>query len=166
MAAGVEVADARSGVGRGEAAAIGMLAFAIVVWGCIGRVLAEASPYAQPLSLTMLRAVPTALLLLAALPILRYRLPSTREGWVWTSITGLLMVTWFLGALQMFTQSYVMTRGGPVNATKTLVYIMYEQAFSALNIGKASAIAVLLFGAVVFLSLLLRLLGAARQRVA
>ena len=75
-------------------------------------------------------------------------------------------ITWFLGALQMFTQSYVMTRGGPVNATKTLVYIMYEQAFSALNIGKASAIAVLLFGAVVFLSLLLRLLGAARQRVA
>jgi ABC-type sugar transport system permease subunit len=75
-------------------------------------------------------------------------------------------ITWFLGALQMFTQSYVMTRGGPVNATKTLVYIMYEQAFSALNIGKASAIAVLLFGAVVVLSLLLRLLGAARQRVA
>jgi ABC-type sugar transport system permease subunit len=66
----------------------------------------------------------------------------------------------------MFTQSYVMTRGGPVNATKTLVYIMYEEAFSALNIGKASAVAVLLFGAVVVLSTLLRLLGAARQKVA
>jgi ABC-type sugar transport system permease subunit len=75
-------------------------------------------------------------------------------------------ITWFLGSLQMFTQSYVMTRGGPVNATKTLVYIMYEEAFSALNIGKASAVAVLLFGAVVVLSTLLRLLGAARQKVA
>lgn len=68
-------------------------------------------------------------------------------------------ITWFLGAMQMFTQSYVMTNGGPVNATKTVVYIMYEQAFAALNLGKASAIAVMLFAVVVILSLLLRLLS-------
>lgn len=68
-------------------------------------------------------------------------------------------ITWFLGALQMFTQSYVMTQGGPVNATRTIVYIMYDQAFAALNFGKASAIAVLLFGAVVVVSVTLRLVG-------
>ncbi|MFC7620432.1 carbohydrate ABC transporter permease [Microlunatus sp. GCM10028923] len=68
-------------------------------------------------------------------------------------------ITWFLGALQMFTQSYVMTQGGPVNATRTIVYIMYDQAFAALNFGKASAIAVLLFGAVVVVSVALRLVG-------
>lgn len=73
-------------------------------------------------------------------------------------------ITWFLGALQMFTQAYVMTGGGPVNATKTVVYIMYEQAFAALNLGKASAIAVMLFGVVVVLSLALRLITHFMQR--
>lgn len=80
-------------------------------------------------------------------------LPEIRSAVVFVAIT------WFLGALQMFTQSYVMTGGGPINATKTLVYIMYDQAFSALNIGKASAVAVILFAAVVILSLALRLAG-------
>jgi drug/metabolite transporter (DMT)-like permease len=108
MAAGVEVAETRGGIGRAEAAAIAMLAFAIVVWGGIGRVLAEASPFAEPLTLTMLRAVPTAIALLIALPFLRYRLPATRSAWTWTAVSGLLMVTWFLGA---FTESLV--RVGP-----------------------------------------------------
>lgn len=72
-------------------------------------------------------------------------------------------ITWFLGALQMFTQSYVMTQGGPVNATRTVVYLMYQQAFAALNIGKASAIAALLFGTVVVVSGVLRLATALRR---
>lgn len=75
-------------------------------------------------------------------------------------------ITWFLGAVQMFTQSYVMTSGGPVNATRTLVYLMYQRAFSGLDIGGASAIAVLLFGAVVVLSVLVRLIGFVRGRTA
>ena len=68
-----------------------------------------------------------------------------------------VFVTWFLGAMQMFTQSYVMTQGGPINATRTLVYRMYDSAFTELNIGAASSIAVLLFLAVVLASLLLKL---------
>jgi len=40
--------------------------------------------------------------LLLALPLLRYRLPATRSEWAWTSVSGLLMVTWFLFA---FTES-------------------------------------------------------------
>lgn len=62
--------------------------------------------------------------------------------------TILVVITWFLGALQMFTQAYVMTGGGPVNATKSIVFLMYQEAFTGLNFGKASAIAVLLFGTV------------------
>jgi multiple sugar transport system permease protein len=54
-------------------------------------------------------------------------------------------VTWFMGGLQMFTQSYVMTQGGPVQSTRTIVYHMYESAFLSLNIGEASAVAVLMF---------------------
>lgn len=54
-------------------------------------------------------------------------------------------VTWFMGGLQMFTQSYVMTQGGPVQSTRTVVYHMYESAFLSLQIGEASAVAVLMF---------------------
>lgn len=79
-----------------------------------------------------------------------------------TSVLAFVVITWFLGGLQMFTQAYVMTGGGPVNATRTLVYLMYDQAFQALNIGKASAIGVLLFASVVVLSIIVRLLGLRR----
>ena len=123
--------------------------------------------YFMVIILAALKAVPRELLEAAAIdgagPVGRFfyiTLPGIASAVVFVAIT------WFLGALQMFTQSYVMTRGGPVNATKTLVYIMYEQAFAALNIGKASAVAVLLFGAVVVLSVLLRLLGSVTGRAA
>jgi ABC-type sugar transport system permease subunit len=72
-------------------------------------------------------------------------------------VVSFVAITWFLGALQMFTQSYVMTSGGPVNATRTVVYLMYDDAFTNLDIGTACAMAVMLFLLVVVLSLLLRL---------
>ncbi len=71
-------------------------------------------------------------------------------------VVTFVAITWFLGALQMFTQSYVMTGGGPVNATRTIVYLMYDEAFTNLAIGKACAMAVMLFLLVVVLSLVLR----------
>lgn len=77
------------------------------------------------------------------------------------SIRGVLSfvaITWFLGALQMFTQSYVMTGGGPINATRTIVYLMYDSAFTYLDIGRACAMAVLLFTMVAILSFVLRLI--------
>ena len=75
-------------------------------------------------------------------------------------------VTWLMGGLQMFTQSYVMTQGGPVNSTRTIVYDMYESAFLRLDIGKASAIAVLMFLAVLLLAILPRIVAAMRERSA
>jgi multiple sugar transport system permease protein/sn-glycerol 3-phosphate transport system permease protein len=38
-----------------------------------------------------------------------------------------------------------MTNGGPVNATKTLVYYLYEEGFVGFNAGRAGVAAVLLF---------------------
>lgn len=73
-------------------------------------------------------------------------------------------VTWLMGGLQMFTQSYVMTQGGPANATRTIVFDMYEAAFLYLDIGRASAIAVLMFLAVVVVALPPRLLAGAKER--
>ncbi|HTN64000.1 MAG TPA: sugar ABC transporter permease [Devosia sp.] len=80
-------------------------------------------------------------------------------------VVAFVAITWFLGALQMFTQSYVMTRGGPVNATRTIVYLMYDEAFTNLSIGKACAMAVMLFLLVVVLSLLLRLVLRPKRQV-
>lgn len=73
-------------------------------------------------------------------------------------------VTWLMGGIQMFTQSYVMTQGGPANATRTIVFDMYESAFQSLNIGRASAVAVLLFLAVLVVALPPRLVAALKER--
>ncbi len=73
-------------------------------------------------------------------------------------------VTWFMGGLQMFTQAYVMTQGGPVNATRTIVYDMYESAFTNLDIGRGSAIAVLLFLVVVLVALPAKLIQEFQSR--
>jgi len=80
-----------------------------------------------------------------------------------SGVVSFVAITWFLGALQMFTQSYVMTGGGPVNATRTVVYRIYDEAFTNLNVGKASAIAIILFVIVVALSLLLRVILRTRE---
>ncbi len=49
-----------------------------------------------------------------------------------------------IGSLKVFTEIYVMTRGGPVGATKTLVYYIYERAFENLDLGVASAAGIVL----------------------
>ena len=47
-------------------------------------------------------------------------------------------------ALTLFTQPYLMTQGGPGDATRTLSELIYDTAFSFLNIGKASAMSFIL----------------------
>ena len=47
--------------------------------------------------------------------------------------------------LQLFPEPYVMTRGGPVNATLSVVMLMYEQGFRWWNMGYAAAVAFVLF---------------------
>lgn len=49
-----------------------------------------------------------------------------------------------IGALQIFDQPYVMTRGGPGDSTRTAVMVIYESAFQRLDMGLASAIGVVL----------------------
>lgn len=48
-------------------------------------------------------------------------------------------------SLQIFAEVFVMTRGGPLHSTTTVVYYLYEQAFYRFDLGYASAIAYLLF---------------------
>jgi ABC-type sugar transport system permease subunit len=56
-----------------------------------------------------------------------------------------IFVTSILSSLQAFDIINVMTRGGPVDSTTTLIYQMYQQGFVALSVGRAAAYAVVLF---------------------
>lgn len=49
------------------------------------------------------------------------------------------------GYFQLFAEPYVMTQGGPVESTVSILYFMYEQGFRWWNLGFASAIAFVLF---------------------
>ena len=49
-----------------------------------------------------------------------------------------------ISALKVFVEIYVMTKGGPLNSTKTIVYYIYENAFESLELGMASAACVIL----------------------
>jgi len=59
-----------------------------------------------------------------------------------------------IGSFQIFTQSYIMTQGGPNNATLTMVLFLYRKAFQQFRHGYASAIAWALFGIIMGLTLL------------
>ena len=49
------------------------------------------------------------------------------------------------GYFQLFAEPYVITQGGPVESTVSILYFMYEQGFRWWNLGFASAIAFVLF---------------------
>ncbi len=61
-----------------------------------------------------------------------------------------------ISALQVFDIVYVMTEGGPVNATNTGVLYVYETAFKFLRMGRATAMSFILF-AIIFVVTLVQL---------
>src|SRR5918998_4891866 len=60
-------------------------------------------------------------------------------------ITFFLLITSILNTFQAFDIIRVMTQGGPVDSTNTLIYYVYEQAFVALNAGRSAAASLVLF---------------------
>lgn len=65
-------------------------------------------------------------------------LPGLRPTILFVYIIGII------GSFQVFDQVFVMTQGGPVNATRTLVFHLYDK-FNSLALGEASAVAYFLF---------------------
>ncbi len=59
-----------------------------------------------------------------------------------------------ISAMKVFAEIYVMTKGGPLNSSKTIVYYIYERAFENLDLGYASAMAVVLLIIVMIFSLI------------
>jgi ABC-type sugar transport system permease subunit len=72
-------------------------------------------------------------------------LPSLRYVIVFVYIYGII------GSYQVFDQVYVMTNGGPVHSTSTVVYYLFSK-FQDLRLGYASAIAYVLFAILVIFS--------------
>lgn len=58
-----------------------------------------------------------------------------------------------ISSFQVFDLIYLMTQGGPLDSTNVLVYAIYKNAFEYFNIGKASAIAYVLFVIILALTL-------------
>jgi putative chitobiose transport system permease protein len=85
------------------------------------------------------------------------------EGWarhrhvtlplLWPYIS-LVAVISALGATKVFDEVFLMTQGGPADATRTLVYYVYDQAFGELEISYACTVGLALFLIVLILSLL------------
>ena len=71
------------------------------------------------------------------------------------TIKYVIMIT-MIQAMKLFTQPYIMTQGGPKNATKTLVYYIYTQGFQKGNFGYACSIATVFFVIVVTMSLTMK----------
>lgn len=59
-----------------------------------------------------------------------------------------------ISSFQVFDLIYLMTEGGPENSTMIMVYWLFKQAFEYFNIGKASAIAYILFIIILVLTLI------------
>ena len=57
----------------------------------------------------------------------------------------LVSVLTMAGYFQLFAEPYVMTQGGPLQSTVSVLYFMYEEGFKWWNLGFASAIAFILF---------------------
>jgi multiple sugar transport system permease protein len=57
----------------------------------------------------------------------------------------LVSILTMAGYFQLFAEPYVMTEGGPLQSTLSVLYFMYEEGFKWWNLGRASAVAFLLF---------------------
>ncbi len=69
-------------------------------------------------------------------------------------IAFFLVVTSILSTFQSFDIISVMTDGGPVDATNTLIYYVYEQGFVAFNAGRSAAAALVLFAMMMVITLI------------
>jgi multiple sugar transport system permease protein len=63
-------------------------------------------------------------------------------------------LTTMIGYFQLFAEPYVMTQGGPMNSTLSIVLLMYQHGFRWWSIGYAASIAFVLFAVIFIVSLI------------
>jgi len=77
-------------------------------------------------------------------------------------VVGVITVS---GYFQLFAEPYVMTRGDPLQSTVSVLYFMFEEGFKWWNLGRASAVAFLLFLIILAVTSLMLRFGRKRQLV-
>jgi multiple sugar transport system permease protein len=65
------------------------------------------------------------------------------------------LVMGVIGSFQTFTQAYIMTSGGPQNASLFYILYLYQRAFQELRMGYASALAWILFLVILLCTLII-----------
>ena len=78
-------------------------------------------------------------------------------------MVGILTVA---GYFQLFAEPYVITEGGPLQSTLSVLYLMYDEGFKYWNMGTASAVAFLLFVIMFAVTALMWRAGEARESIA
>lgn len=68
--------------------------------------------------------------------------------------TLFISVITMIGYFQLFAEPYVMTQGGPLNGTLSIVLYMYQQGFRWWNMGYSAALAFVLFAFILVASLI------------
>jgi multiple sugar transport system permease protein len=119
---------------------------AMTVWGWIG--------FGALIFLAALQSVPDDLLEAAQID------GCTRTKAFWLiqvpllrPVIGFMLVWLTINALQLFDEVYVTTKGGPLHSTTVVVYYLYQQAFVYFHAGYAAAIAVVLFLAIIVITI-------------
>jgi len=68
-------------------------------------------------------------------------------------VTVFVVIWQTIEAIQLFDLVYTTTRGGPLKATTTIVYFLYDKAFHSLQFGYGSAAAYVLFAATLLITI-------------
>ena len=68
--------------------------------------------------------------------------------------TFFLLILQMIGAFQLFTEPFVMTRGGPANSSLSVVQYIYNAGFRDIRMDKASAMAWVLFAFILLFTLI------------
>ena len=79
--------------------------------------------------------------------------------------TFYVLVLGTISLFQAFSEMYVMTQGGPLGTTTTVVYLVFTSAFQEFQLGYGAAIAAVLFVVIFGLSLVNVLVVQRRMRV-
>jgi multiple sugar transport system permease protein len=116
------------------------------MWAVIAMTLWKQAGYNMILFLAGLQGIPTMYYEAAALD-------GAQRGWqtfrhitwplLWPTTFFVLAIS-IIFAFRSFEQMFVMTRGGPVGSTTTLVYYIFDQAFKFGNMGQAAAVSALM----------------------
>jgi len=131
-----------------------------VLWGIILFAIWKETGYFMIIFLSGLQNIPIDYYEAAAIDgasawqsFFKITLPLLRPTALFASIIVLINI------LNTFTPFYVMTRGGPVNSSEVLSLLIYDTGFDFMQMGKASAMSVIMLLIVAFLSIILFRIG-------